>query len=368
MVRIGLIGAGGMLTRLYAPVLPRLKGAQVVALADPSEEARQSARQAIGASAAYAAPEAMIEAGGLDAVLIASPPALHVAHVAAAAAAGLHVFCEKPMARSVAEADAIIDACAQAGVVLQVGFNRRYLPALWTAGQMVRAGELGEVFSAECIWTSWTCDIDCGWRDRAECLGGNFQDHGAHSFDTIAQWLGPIEGTFARANCVGPIIGRDREVEDHVLATATHPDGRTSLHLHSRSSHRPVSEFYRIYGTAGTLELESTGEWSMFTDDPWTLRLYSRGKAAEILSARRPAGDGQDLSEAKYCYFYELSAFVRAAEAGIAEGPTGEDGKAAVAAVAASLVSAAEDRFVPIEQADRFDREIYRSLMTRLRR
>ena len=365
-LRTGLIGAGASLA-MYGEALARLAELNVVGVADPSEAARAKAREVLGRVPLYDSAEALIAGEDLDVVLVASPVFCHSDHVRAATARGLHVLVEKPMARTPAEAAAMVAAAHRAGVVLGVAFNRRHLPPLWTATQMVRAGELGEVFSTECIWTSCT-PFYGGWRDDRRALGGVFQDHGAHSIDLARVWLGEVESVSARGLRIRPDTTPGREVEDGLTALAAHEGGGTSLHVHSRRSHRPVSEFYRIYGTKGTLELEYTGDWAYLAPDPWDMRLYRDGKPApEHLVARRPHNELVGaMGDGHYAFFAELRDFARAArQCDETRCPSGEDGLAVTRAIAAAFLSAADGRTVSLGEADAFDEAAFDRLIER---
>ena len=358
-IRIGLIGAGASCW-MYQPAVKHLPGFAIVAAADPNPKGLQNAREWLGTEHLFASADEMLRAVPLDGVIVASPPFCHLEHVRAAAQAGLPVLCEKPMARTVAEAQAMVDACQQADVLFMVGFNRRFLSPLWTATKMIRAGNLGEVFSTECVWTSWTIG-PAGWRDSVQCLGGVFQDHGSHSIDLAAQWLGaPAVSVFAHAQRIGK-----REVEDHMTALVTHANGRTSLHAHSRVSHRPVSEIYRIYGTTGTLELEYTGDWAFLAPGPWRMELFRNGQPKpEPLTARRPNNELLGvIADGAYGYYAELKLFAEAIRAGAkTASPSGLEGQAVVQAVSAAFLSAATRRVVDVRDADRFDEAVFTRL------
>ncbi len=97
-IRVGAIGAGRVFTRLYLPALRRQASLELVGAADP-------ARPVIPGVAVYATGDELFRAGGLDALLVLSPPSLHAAHVAAGVARGLHVLVEKPPALAAAEVD-----------------------------------------------------------------------------------------------------------------------------------------------------------------------------------------------------------------------------------------------------------------------
>jgi myo-inositol 2-dehydrogenase/D-chiro-inositol 1-dehydrogenase len=120
----GLIGAGWIGSFHAETLANRLPGARLAAVADPVP----GAAERLPAPRAYRDPLDLIADRSIDAVAICSPAATHTDLVVAAAQAGKHVFCEKPMALTLDDANRAIDAARAAGVVLQVGFNRRFAP------------------------------------------------------------------------------------------------------------------------------------------------------------------------------------------------------------------------------------------------
>src|SRR4051812_45046554 len=129
-VRIGLVGAGRMGSFHGRTVARKIYGAKLNAIADPVSGAAERLAKELGVSKAYTDPKEMFQDPHIDAVVIAAPARSHADLVVAAANAGKAVFCEKPMAVTLPDADRAIDAARAAGVVLQVGFNRR-LAADW---------------------------------------------------------------------------------------------------------------------------------------------------------------------------------------------------------------------------------------------
>jgi myo-inositol 2-dehydrogenase/D-chiro-inositol 1-dehydrogenase len=118
---------------------------ELAAVADPDEDAaRRAAALAPGARWATS-PEAILSDPSIQAVVIVSPDSTHAGLIEAAAQAGKDIFCEKPLATDVAEADAALAAVARHGVKLQVGFQRRFDPAYQQAREVIAAGELGPV-------------------------------------------------------------------------------------------------------------------------------------------------------------------------------------------------------------------------------
>src|SRR5580658_4029070 len=120
---IGIGRAGLIHARNFSTAV---RGAHLAALADPGTEALAAAAKEFGMEAAFADYRAALACPGVDAVVIATPTSLHREIAVAAAAAGKHIFCEKPMAMNAAECDGMIAATESAGVVLQIGFMRRF--------------------------------------------------------------------------------------------------------------------------------------------------------------------------------------------------------------------------------------------------
>lgn len=129
-VRLGVVG-GGLVTQVaHLPALRTLADLfRLTALAEPSERVRDGLAQGYGIARTFATHEEMLERAQLDAVLICSPSATHASVALNAIDAGLHVFVEKPLCLTQHDARAIVDAAKRAGVVVQVGYMKRFDPA-----------------------------------------------------------------------------------------------------------------------------------------------------------------------------------------------------------------------------------------------
>ena len=131
----------------------------------------------------------------IDAVVLATPHSLHADQVTRAAAAGKHVFVEKPFALTVADARAMIEAAQNAGIVLAVGFNRRFHPSMVRMREAVKSGGLGTIVTVNAEQTalhglSMTPDT---WRAQAtEAPGGAMTAIGVHLVDGMIDLLGPV--------------------------------------------------------------------------------------------------------------------------------------------------------------------------------
>ena len=141
-VAIGLIGAGRIGTSHAEILAERVPGARLVAVADPRRDAARSLASRYGANAA-SSPTQLITDPDVEAVVIAASSTAHAELVTAVAAAGKAVFCEKPAAMTLAEADSSLAAVEAAAVPFQVGFNRRFAADFQAAHAAIARGEVG---------------------------------------------------------------------------------------------------------------------------------------------------------------------------------------------------------------------------------
>ena len=134
------------------------------------------------------------------AVVLATPHSLHRPQVLAAARAGKHVFCEKPLALTRADAEAMVQACARAGVVLGVGHNRRYWPAMRELADIVQSGRLGVVLHLEGHNSNENSNaVAGGWRTlESESPGGGMTGAGLHALDAMVGIAGPVKRVLAQ--------------------------------------------------------------------------------------------------------------------------------------------------------------------------
>jgi myo-inositol 2-dehydrogenase/D-chiro-inositol 1-dehydrogenase len=142
-VRVGLIGAGLIGSFHGESLTRRIPEAQLVAIADPAGDAADRLASALGVSRAERDPEAVLQDDGVDAVVITAPARFHTQLIIQAANAGKAIFCEKPMALTLEDADRAIAAARAAGVPLQVGFNRRFDRGFQAGHAAIVAGRIG---------------------------------------------------------------------------------------------------------------------------------------------------------------------------------------------------------------------------------
>jgi myo-inositol 2-dehydrogenase/D-chiro-inositol 1-dehydrogenase len=182
-MEIALIGAGRMgCTHLRA--LSGSPSVRVAAVVDSSPASRARAETISPGIRTYPDIASAVAAGGIDGVLIAAPSTLHRELVTACAAHGLPILCEKPCGTTTDEIVAAGRACDGAGVLLQVGYWRRFVPQLVDLRERILAGALGEISLISC----WQWDAAPASAEFRRASGGIGVDMGVHEFDQI-RWL-----------------------------------------------------------------------------------------------------------------------------------------------------------------------------------
>jgi predicted dehydrogenase len=193
-VRVVLVGCGAVSQLFYGPTLEALSKTgklRVVALVDPSlparEKLRQSFPQALGASALADLPP-----GEARLAIIASPPKFHREQTEAAFAAGLDVLCEKPLASSSAEGEAMVAAATRTGRLFAAGHYKRFMPAHVALKHFIIQKTFGALLSVDMSEGgkfSWPAATDSFFR-KEQTPGGVLLDIGVHVLDLLLWWLG----------------------------------------------------------------------------------------------------------------------------------------------------------------------------------
>ena len=222
--RLGFIGVGPMGRDLLKQALQNPK-ASVCALCDIDETALQEAQQLIDdAVPTYAEHGVMLEREGLDGVVVAAPQYAHAELSIAALRAGVHVFCEKPMALSVTQCEGMIAAARESGKELMIGQVLRYVNHCRYMLELVRSGELGNPLAMHVRrtggkWGGWRKK----WRLQRDLCGGALFEVNVHEIDLMCCILGnPV-----RVSAVGGHYVNDEiDYEDLISAQLTFPDGR----------------------------------------------------------------------------------------------------------------------------------------------
>lgn len=186
-VKFGLIGSGNM-GLVYAEALATQVGdGELVAITGGSRAPALAAEYGVEWVPTI---EELLAGDRVDAVIIATPHTTHLPYTRLAAAAGKHVFCEKPMAVTVEECDAMIEACRQAGVLLTVAAQARLNPVIQATKELIDDGAIGDVRMIRVLSSTVGWDLDEGsWAEDPE-EGGAFLDWGVHAMNTLAWFTG----------------------------------------------------------------------------------------------------------------------------------------------------------------------------------
>jgi myo-inositol 2-dehydrogenase/D-chiro-inositol 1-dehydrogenase len=303
MIDIAVLGAG-RIGRIHAGNIAAHQGARLAGIADAVPEAAQSLADALGTRALSVA-----EAMRADAVLIASPTPTHADYVERAAASGRAVFCEKPIDLSIPRVRACVAAVRAAGIVMMVGFNRRFDPHFATLKARLDAGEAGALE----LLTIISRDPAPPPLSYVATSGGLFRDMMIHDLDMARFLLGqePVAVTAAASCLVDPAIGAAGDVDTAVVTLRT-ASGRLCQISNSRRATYGYDQRIEAHGSAGllragnvvatTVELANAGG---FRSDPVLPFFLERYAAA---------------------YRAELDAFIRAVAGEAAASPGAEDG------------------------------------------
>ncbi|MCD6361537.1 MAG: Gfo/Idh/MocA family oxidoreductase [Armatimonadetes bacterium] len=192
-VKWGVIGAGGFADKRFLPYFAEAPSAELHAVMVRDQARAEEIARRHGAAAAYDTVEGLLNDDEIQAVYVCSPVQHHCEHVIAAARAGRHVLCEKPMARTEVECERMVRECEAAGVKLMMAFMNRFRPAHRHIRDMMAAGELGEIIMARTLQASYYQRAEGSWRQDPRLGGGGaLYDIGSHALDLLCFLAGPV--------------------------------------------------------------------------------------------------------------------------------------------------------------------------------
>jgi predicted dehydrogenase len=296
--RLGFVGAGWIGRNRMESVCAS-GAAAAVAVAEPDPGLLAAALE----SAPGARPcrdldellELAPELGGLDGVVIATPSALHAGQSLQALAAGLPVFCQKPLGRDAGEARAVVEAARRADLRLGVDLSYRFVEGARRIRELVAAGELGRMYAARLVFHNAYGPDKPWFYDRARSGGGCVIDLGTHLIDLLLWVLDAPAVTAVTARCFAggaPLRNPEREVEDYAVARLDLVGGAVAEL--ACSWNLPAGQDAVIsaafYGTAGAAELRNVG--GSFYD---FVAERFHGTARETLAAPPEAWGGRAL-------------------------------------------------------------------------
>lgn len=187
-IRIGVLGCGNIARSAHLLSLARTPEATVVAIADSDPTCLASAQPLAPKAGTVRDFREVIEASGVDAIVIALPPALHAEAAIAALAHGKHVYVEKPLATSVSDAARVAAAWERSGLVGMMGFNYRYNPLVRRARARLAEGAIGTPLAARTVFATPRRTIP-SWKAQRSAGGGVLLDLAVHHIDLLRYLL-----------------------------------------------------------------------------------------------------------------------------------------------------------------------------------
>ena len=248
---------------------------RIVTAFDPAPSAASFASEA-GLRIAASFDEILADPA-IEAVILCTPHTLHAAQIVQAAQAGKHVFCEKPLCLTRAEAATAIAACQHAGVQLGVGHERRFEPPILELRRMVEAGELGTPLQIEANFSQdkfLALPAD-NWRlSGAEAPAGPMTATGIHLLDLAVSFLGPADRVLTNVRQLGSELTNG----DTLAALISFRSGANALLTAILAT--PFDGRFAVYGSKGWAEVRDKAHPEK--SEGWTLTTSIRGKARTV--------------------------------------------------------------------------------------
>lgn len=258
----GLIGCGDISEKRVAPALRDLENCELVTVNRANyTKAKDFARQ-FGARKWTKDWREILDDEEVQAVYIATPVYLHAEMTIAAAEAGKHVLCEKPMGMNTKECDDMIDACTSNGVKLGVAYYRHFYPAVKRIKDIIASGEIGIVANAQ-INNFEPFNRKPGepryWLlEKDKAGGGPMMDMGCHRIEVFTNILGPIQ----EAKGFLTNVLYEREVEDTAIAHLLFETGTTAVLTSSHAAFEP-QDTLDVFGCKGSIHVPVLNEGTM---------------------------------------------------------------------------------------------------------
>jgi len=287
-VRIGIIGLGRVATATHLPVLKQIRDAVVTACAEKNSERVRRVREIMDIPHVFGDHRELIESGTVDAVYICTPPHVHYDAAMTALRRGIHVFCEKPMGRTLEEAEAMSSLARMNNLVLMPGFKYRYSPHLQRARQTIESGVLGSLLQVDAAfmtpgpYISW--DPKSDWYLEKE-QGGVVYDIGVHIIELL-NFLAP--GRITRIHAHASQGYCEYPTPTNVSCSFAMERGVTGTVLFGWRSSADLTRV-SLYGTGGAVVvgLKSFDSYNAGTDPKDRVMNHLRNSVAELETVTR---------------------------------------------------------------------------------
>lgn len=331
-INLAVIGTGRMGSVHVANIVNKVPEANLVAVCDIRLDVAQAVADLWGITRVVQDYHELLADETIEAVLIATTTSTHAEVIKDCAKAGKHIFCEKPIALDLARIDEALEAVEQAGVKLQVGFNRRFDKNFQRVKEIVQSGELGRT----CMLKITNRDPELPSKEFLRVSGGLFLDMTIHDFDMAQFQIGEVTEVFA----TGSVL-IDSELEefgdlDTALITLKFADGTIGSIDNSRQSVYGYDQRLEVFCLEGTAMAENEKE-----------NMVLKGNRQGFQSSRVPNFFIQRYAP---CYVDEVRQFMVSVRDDLPTVVTGEDGRKAVVIGYAAWKSFHENRPVKISE------------------
>lgn len=328
-IGVGIIGLG-RIGALHAEQLQRaIKGAQLVGIAVDPEHRRRLEASGSAPAPLFGSVEDLIQSADVEAVVIASSSNAHCEHIVQVAAAGIPMFCEKPLADTVEAALDAVHAVEEAGAPFQIGFQRRFDPGYARAGELVAAGAIGKPELFRGISSDHMPSVE-----YLQKSGGLFWDLGVHDFDAARFLMGDeIVAVHATgAVQIEPALAAFGDV-DYGVITLRFRAGALGVVQNSWRAPWGYEIRAEVCGSEGRVvtELDQRVPTWLYTSKGFTTERYH-----------------QFVERFRDAYRIELQAFIDALQAGTKPTPDERDGLRAIEIADAATRSRREDRWIEV--------------------
>lgn len=284
-MRFAIIG-GGVIAPSHARAIVGHEEAELVAIADLDQDKASKMAADFSIPSTYTDYEEMLKRDDIDAITIALPSGLHSSVTVAAAQAGKHVLCEKPLDITREGMDRMINATRQANVKLGCVFQRRLTPASIVAKNAILEGKLGRLVLGDAYQKSYRSPEyyrSAGWRGTwAIDGGGALMNQGVHGIDLIQWLMGDVESVFAYS---APLV-REIEVEDTAVAVVKYKNGAFGVIQGTTSVYPGQETRFELHGEKGTIIFDDNGfkQWKFEGVEEEIPHVPPRVKAKDDLS------------------------------------------------------------------------------------
>lgn len=254
-MRVGLIGAKLQGWR-RVPVLQSYSGTELVVISAAHKESAQALANKFGCETAVGW-EPVVRRSDLDAVVVCTPPHLHAQISIAAMENGKHVLCEKPLARTLQEAEAMVEAAKANRVKLKCGFNHRYHPAVQKARELLDQGRIGEPSFVRCRYgIGGRPGYEKEWRANPEVVGGGqLMEQGIHAVDLSRWFLGEFTEVSA---FLANYFWKTEPLEDNAFVLLRTENGKIAS-IHSSLTQWKNLFSFEVFGSEGYIDMEGLG-------------------------------------------------------------------------------------------------------------